>query len=101
MDLAKCTHDGNVYTAIQFSQFPEATRQTLRRHLVCTECNQEAFFRSKSRDGKKACFFSWKHRNDCRERHSSGTTSQEERNDLEVVHEIIRADKILVLDRFQ
>ena len=101
MDLARCTLDGTVYTAIQFSQFTEGKRQELRRCLICDKCKQEAYFRSASRHGNSACFGSRKHLDECGERRSSGTTSQEPRKDVEVVNEIIKDHKTLVLDRSQ
>ena len=101
MDLAQCTLDAHVYTAAEFSQFPLEKRQELRRYLICHACEREAYFRSASRDGKKACFYSWKHLDGCRERHVSDVTSHEERENLEVVNVIIKDSEIIVLDLSQ
>lgn len=62
MDYARSKVDGKPYYAVQLS--PEQ-RLALKGQLVCDECSQPAFYRSKSTSGRPALFFA-KHGDDCR-----------------------------------
>tara|TARA_Y100000588_G_C14222334_1_gene911580 strand:+ start:374 stop:1378 length:1005 start_codon:yes stop_codon:yes gene_type:complete len=65
MKNAKCTLDGKTYTASQFSTLPPNEQAHKRRHLVCPECEANAFFRKASRNGQTACFASRTHNENC------------------------------------
>lgn len=65
MDIATCTEDGHTYTAIEFSQLVVADLERKRRQLVCNACNNPAFFRKESRDGRGACFGARPHVEGC------------------------------------
>lgn len=65
MDVARCTADGQNYTAHQFEQLDEATLGRYRRLLICPECDAAAFFRKASRSGQAACFGARPHGEGC------------------------------------
>ena len=56
MDTALCTIDNKRYDIASFSKLDEQILSSLRRALVCQECNAQGYYRKASRDGKPACF---------------------------------------------
>lgn len=65
MDVALCTDDGHVYTAIQFAAIPPLDLALKRRLLQCTHCFGPAFFRKASTSGQAACFGARPHAENC------------------------------------
>lgn len=67
MESARCTIDGRDHVAGEFAQLPGRVLEQRRRALVClgTGCGGRAFFRSRSIDGRAACFGSNEHTFDC------------------------------------
>lgn len=65
MKTAKCTLDGKIYTASEFSTLPPNEQSHKRKQLVCVECGASAFFRKASRNGQVACFASRTHEASC------------------------------------
>lgn len=65
MDVARCTANGQNYSAHQFEQLDDATLERYRRLLICPQCEATAFFRKESRSGQAACFGARPHGNGC------------------------------------
>lgn len=65
MDVARCTENGQNYSAHQFEQLDDATLERYRRLLICPQCEATAFFRKESRSGQAACFGARPHGNGC------------------------------------
>lgn len=63
MIRALCTLDGATYNAVDFNQ--TVNFNTLRRHLVCTECGGPAYYRSQGSDDRAACFVGNPHADGC------------------------------------
>ena len=66
MDIARCTANGVVYTAFEFSRLHPTDLSHMRRLLRCPECNGQAFFRRSSRNRGAPCFGARPHADDCR-----------------------------------
>ena len=62
---ARCTEDGRIYTAQEFSQFPVEELARKRKLLQCAECGGSAFFRHASSIGRAACFGARPHSYGC------------------------------------
>lgn len=65
MNNAKCTEDGLIYTAADFSRLLSDDLERKRRLLQCTECGGPAFFRHASPIGRAACFGARPHTQGC------------------------------------
>jgi hypothetical protein len=66
MNQAYCTEDHQMYHAHRFfKEVPALEKVSLRRALVCPECNGKAFFRTQSKDGRAPCFGSNEHAPNC------------------------------------
>ena len=65
MDFAKCTLDGQVYGAYKFSQLSNSDIGQKRRHLICTKCGANAYFKKKSKSGQAAHFGARPHKPNC------------------------------------
>ncbi len=65
MNNAKCTDDGLIYTAFEFSQLISADLEMKRHSLQCPECGGPAFFRHASHIGRAACFGARPHAQGC------------------------------------
>lgn len=63
MIRALCTLDSVTYNAVDFNQ--TANFNTIRRHLVCTECGGPAYYRSQGSDDRAACFVGNPHADGC------------------------------------
>jgi hypothetical protein len=66
MDAAKCTENGMLYNAFDFSRLHPIDLLRMRRLLQCPECGGPAFFRKASYSGRAACFGAWPHADGCR-----------------------------------
>ncbi|XLZ69359.1 hypothetical protein ABT364_22930 [Massilia sp. SR12] len=68
MEKAICTSDNNRnYRAQEFAELPEQLRTAYRKHLLCPECRQRAYFR-KAHSGFDALFGASPHMPQCGER---------------------------------
>ena len=65
MEQAKCTEDGQIYSAINFSCLDPDDLASKRRLLFCPECSGPAFFRQVSFNGRAACFGARPHADGC------------------------------------
>lgn len=90
MDIVKCTIDGKNYTTWEFSQLPPAKLEKYRRHIICLECEANAYYRKASSDGKPACFGARPHNTGCYE--ASSNLTNDERDDVEDVNKIVTSE---------
>ena len=65
MNNAKCTEDGLIYTALEFSRLISSDLERKRRFLQCQVCSGPAFFRHASPVGRAACFGARPHAHGC------------------------------------
>lgn len=65
MDTAKCTLDGVIYSALDFSRLSASDLERKRQFLQCPECGGPAFFRDESHNGRAACFGARPHVHGC------------------------------------
>lgn len=65
MDIALCTENGIIYSAVEFSRLHPTDLGHLRRLLRCPECNGQAFFRRSSRNRRTPCFGARPHADMC------------------------------------
>lgn len=87
MDIARCTEDGQVYTAAGFAALPLIDLERMRQQLTCPECNGPAFFRKGSRTGRAACFGARPHIGRCSlAAQDSERVIEGERTDLDVLN---------------
>ncbi len=63
MNIAKCVLDNKVYTAHEFLKGENL--HVKRRHLVCNECGNPAYFVKPSKNGRFACFGARPHKDSC------------------------------------
>ena len=94
MDIAKCSLNERVYTAVVFSALPSSELSNKRRYLVCTECQSNAFFRKASRSGQGACFGARPHIEGCSFASPETQTTEIEVGDEDIIHnsQIIEID---------
>ena len=93
MEHAKCTEDGVIYAATNFSRLSPEELGRKRQLLQCPECFVRAFFRHASFNGRAACFGARPHADGC----SLAAQDQdrlEEGDDFDVQH--IPTGKIVV-----
>ena len=96
---AICNFDPNnikIYSIFEFKRLSESEIDTLRYHLLCPVCQQRAYFRRASKDGKQACFGSRYHQQDCSEFNPSSTKTEEERTVTEVEAIVHQSDALLI-----
>lgn len=67
MDTARCTLDGNKYSAVNFAKLPPDELIRKKDHLICLDknCGARAFFRKASKSGQAACFGARPHKEGC------------------------------------
>ncbi len=65
MNNARCTDDGVIYTALEFSRQLSSDLENKRRFLQCPACGGPAFFRHASQIGRAACFGARPHAQGC------------------------------------
>lgn len=63
MDIARCTLDGNEYSAVKFSKLSANERAHKRRHLVCVKCGTKALFVREAKSGQGPHFRARPHLN--------------------------------------
>ncbi|WP_369434101.1 hypothetical protein [Psychromonas sp. MME1] len=85
-----------IYSIFEFKRLPESEVDKLRYHLLCPVCQQRAYFRRASKDGKQACFGSRYHHQDCSEFNPSSTKTEEERTVTEVEEIVHQSDALLI-----
>lgn len=65
MDEARLRSQGQIVDAHEFAALPTAERDSLRDELVCSSCGADAYFIREARNGRRACFGSRPHGEDC------------------------------------
>jgi hypothetical protein len=65
MNHARCTNDGVIYSALEFSRQSSSDLESKRRFLQCPACGGPAFFRHASPIGRAACFGARPHAQCC------------------------------------
>jgi hypothetical protein len=65
MDSARCTEDGVIYSAVNFSFLNQVDLARKRRKLECPICGETAFFRNASAIGRAPCFGARPHADGC------------------------------------
>ncbi len=88
MDTAKCTLNGELYTASLFSTLPPNELAHKRKHLICPECQADVYFRKASRNGQSACFVCRTHAIDCSLSSSETQGLESGKVDEEIVHNL-------------
>lgn len=95
MDIARCTENGQTYTATNFADLPPMDLARMRRRLLCSECNGPAFFRKATKNGRAACFGARPHEDACTlAAQDSEQVVEGEETDLDVVRN--PGDRIIV-----
>lgn len=65
MQTARCTENGQIYSAMEFARLYPADLSRMRRSLRCPECGGQAFFRKSSRNRGAPCFGARPHAAGC------------------------------------
>jgi hypothetical protein len=92
MENAFCTINQQTYDAFQFSLLGEDQISALRHDLLCCDCKGQASFRSKSRNGRVACFSAY-HLDGCAAK--GWSKGDLRKNSIEAIYE---AEKIITDD---
>lgn len=89
-----CTFGGGerFFSILDFQKLSDSDIEKLRHSLICPECREQAFYRKKSVDGKKACFGS--RYCTCRETTASPQRQRERGNATEVQQILTETDTI-------
>ena len=96
---AICNYDSEnskTYSIFEFKQLSENTIAQFRYSLLCPVCQQKAYFRKASTDGKQACFGSRHHKIDCEEFKPSKSKDEQEQQLAEVEQVIFEADWLII-----
>ena len=96
MHEARSTIDGRLYTAEEFALQPQAVKLAhRRRRFTCPVCQQPASFRSRSRDGRAACFTA-QHTPGCEA--ASAVWTETPAPGVQAVPEVDNTGAVIVLD---
>ena len=96
MHEARSTIDGRLYTAEKFALQPQAVKLAhRRRRFTCPVCQQPASFRSRSRDGRAACFTA-QHTPGCEA--ASAVWTETPAPGVQAVPEVDNTGAVIVLD---
>ena len=96
---AICTYDKDhpiTYSVFEFKALPEADIDKFRYSLICPDCQQKAYFRRASSDGRQACFGSRYHHQNCAEYNPSARKKEEEKSVAEVEEIVVSADSLVI-----
>lgn len=96
---AICTIDQanpKTYSIFEFKQLPEEQIDKLRYCLQCPVCQQKAYFRRASKDGKQACFGSRYHKADCEEFNPSLRKTEEQKQVSEIENFLLSEDALVI-----
>ena len=95
MDIARCTEDGKIYSAMQFSLLNTIDFDHLKKGLQCPECNNPVVFQRSSRNYGAPCFRGHPHATGCT------LSSQDEcadDQDGNIENTIINPNTVIVID---
>lgn len=96
---AICNYDPErlkTFSIFEFKALTEAEIDKFRYSLICPVCEQTAYFRKASKDGKQACFGSRYHKVDCSEFNPSARKTEEEKQVAEVEQVLLEEDSLLI-----
>jgi hypothetical protein len=96
---AICNYDPDnpkTYSVFEFKVLADANIDKFRHFLICPVCQQKAYFRKASRDGRQACFGSRYHKADCAEFNPSARKSEEEKQLAEVEKVLLENDSLVI-----
>jgi hypothetical protein len=82
------------FSIFEFKALTDVEIDKLRYSLICPVCEQKAYFRKASKDGKQACFGSRYHKVDCLEFNPSARKTEEEKQLAEVEQLVLEADSL-------
>jgi hypothetical protein len=84
------------FSIFEFKALTDTEIDKLRYSLICPVCEQTAYFRKASKDGKQACFGSRYHKSDCLEFNPSARKTEEEKQVAEVEQVVLEADSLVI-----
>jgi hypothetical protein len=84
------------FSIFEFKALTDIEIDKLRYSLICPVCEQTAYFRKASKDGKQACFGSRYHKSDCLEFNPSARKTEEEKQVAEVEQVVLEADSLVI-----
>jgi hypothetical protein len=96
---AICHYDPDnpkTYSIFEFKILAASELDKLRHFLICPVCQQKAYFRKASIDGRQACFGSRYHKIDCAEFNPSARKREEEKQLLEVEKVLLESDSLVI-----
>ncbi|ABM04948.1 conserved hypothetical protein [Psychromonas ingrahamii 37] len=96
---AICNYDPDnpkTYSIFEFKILAASELDKLRHFLICPVCQQKAYFRKASIDGRQACFGSRYHKIDCAEFNPSVRKKEEEKQLLEVEKVLLESDSLVI-----
>ena len=96
---AICTFDPEhpkTYSIFEFKVLPESEIDKLRYSLLCPACQQQAYFRRASIDGRQACFGSRYHKLNCIEFNPSKRKAEEDKQIAEVDKIVLSEDSLII-----
>jgi hypothetical protein len=96
---AICNYDPDnpkTYSIFEFKILAASELDTLRHSLICPVCQQKAYFRKVSIDGRQACFGSRYHQIDCAEFNPSARKKEEEKQLIEVEKVLLESDSLVI-----
>lgn len=96
MNLAFCTLDKLHHLAERYETLSATEKERRKGFLICTECNQPAYFTKKSKDGRGASFGSKSHMDDCTLASSNNVESKE--GILEEEDQFVNDPRKIILD---
>lgn len=96
---AICHYDPDnpkTYSIFEFKILAESEIAQLRHFLICPVCQQKAYFRKASIDGRQACFGSRYHKTDCAEFNPSIRKTEEEKQVVEVEKVLLESYSLVI-----
>lgn len=84
------------FSIFDFKVLGDADIDKLRHSLICPVCQQKAYFRKASIDGRQACFGSRYHKTDCAEFNPSARKTEEEKQLAEVEKMLLESDSLVI-----
>ncbi|HEY7865793.1 MAG TPA: hypothetical protein VIC51_07290 [Psychromonas sp.] len=96
---AICNYDTDkpkTYSVFEFKALAKSDIDKLRHALICPVCQQKAYFRKASVDGRQACFGSRYHKTDCMEFNPSARKTEEKKQLAEVEKVLLENDSLVI-----